>query len=69
MLYCNRVGWEEGSFYTGGSHVVRPGGEVMIRSPYLEEHLLVTDIDLREVDRLRWKLPLLRAERHDLEGP
>jgi predicted amidohydrolase len=69
VVYCNRVGWEEGSFYTGGSHIVRPGGEVMIRAPYLEEHLLVTEIDLREVDRLRWKLPLLRAERHDLEGP
>jgi hypothetical protein len=41
----------------------------MIRAPYLDEHLLVTEIDLREVDRLRWKLPLLRAERHDLEGP
>jgi predicted amidohydrolase len=69
VVYCNRVGWEEGSFYTGGSHVVRPGGEVMMRAPYLDEHLLVTEVDLREVDRLRWKLPLLRAERHDLEGP
>ncbi|HSM13913.1 MAG TPA: nitrilase-related carbon-nitrogen hydrolase, partial [Thermoanaerobaculia bacterium] len=23
VVYCGRVGWEEGSFYTGGSHVVR----------------------------------------------
>ena len=69
VLYCNRVGWEEGSFYTGGSHIVRPGGEVMARAPFLDEHLLVADLDLRDADRLRWRLPLLRAERTDLEGP
>ncbi len=69
VLYCNRVGWEEGSFYSGGSHVVRPGGEVMARAPYLEEHLLLADIDLREVDRLRWRLPLVRSERTDIRTP
>ena len=69
ILYCGRVGWEEGTFYTGGSHVVRPGGELMVRAPYLDEHLLVADLDLREVDRLRWRLPILAAERHDITGP
>ncbi len=69
VLYCGRVGWEEGTFYTGGSHVVRPGGEVLARAPYLDEHLLVADIDLREVDRLRWRLPILAAERNDIRGP
>ena len=69
VLYCGRVGWEEGSFYTGGSHVVRPGGELLARAPYLEEHLLVADLDLREVDRLRWRLPILADERGDIEGP
>jgi predicted amidohydrolase len=69
VLYCNRVGWEEGSFYPGVSHVVRPGGEVLQRAPVLEEHLLVADIDLREADRLRWRLPLLADERQDIEGP
>jgi predicted amidohydrolase len=69
VLYCGRVGWEEGSFYTGGSHIVRPGGEVLARAPYLDEHLLVADIDLREVDRLRWRLPILAAERTDITGP
>lgn len=69
VLYCGRVGWEEGTFYTGGSHIVRPGGELLARAPYLDEHLLVADIDLREVDRLRWRLPILAAERSDIEGP
>jgi predicted amidohydrolase len=69
VLYCNRVGWEEGSFYAGGSHVVRPGGEVLERAPVIDEHLLVADIDLREADRLRWRMPLLADERQDIEGP
>jgi len=69
VAYCNRVGWEEGSFYPGGSHVVRPGGDVAVRAPFLDEHLLVTEIDLRESDRLRWRLPLLEDERSDIVGP
>jgi len=69
VAYCNRVGWEEGSFYAGGSHIVRPGGEVLARAPFLDEHLLVAEIDLREADRLRWRLPLLEDERSDIEGP
>lgn len=69
VAYCNRVGWEEGSFYPGVSHLVRPGGEVVTRAPILEEHLLVAEIDLRDADRLRWRLPLLDDERFDIEGP
>lgn len=69
VVYCNRVGWEEGSFYAGASHIVRPGGDLLERAPVLEEHLLVADLDLRESDRLRWKLPLLADERTDIEGP
>lgn len=68
VLYCNRVGWEEGSFYPGGSHIVRPGGEVLARAPFLEPHLLVAEIDPREVDRLRWRLPLVHAVRRDIRG-
>jgi predicted amidohydrolase len=69
VVYCNRVGWEEGSFYPGLSHVVRPGGEIADRAPLLDEHLLITEIDLRDSDRLRWRLPLLDDERSDIEGP
>jgi predicted amidohydrolase len=69
VVYCNRVGWEEGTFYTGGSHVVRPGGELVARAPILDEHLLVEEIDLRDADRIRWRLPLLAEERTDVVGP
>ena len=69
VLYCNRVGWEEGSFYSGGSHIVRPDGEILCRAEGLSEELIVSRIDLREVDRVRWRLPLLQSARNDIEGP
>src|SRR4030095_15819888 len=69
VVYCNRVGWEEGSFYSGSSHVVRPGGEIVDRAPVLDTHLLLAELDLREAARLRWRLPLLDDERADIEGP
>jgi N-carbamoylputrescine amidase len=69
VAYCNRVGWEEGSFYHGSSHIVRPGGDIAVRAPVLGEHLLIADLDLRDADRLRWKLPLLAVERADVSGP
>lgn len=69
VLYCNRVGWEEGSFYGGGSHIVRPDGEVLCRAEGLAEELVIARIDLREVDRIRWRLPLLQASRSDIAGP
>lgn len=69
VFYCNRVGWEEGSFYAGGSHIVRPGGEILQRAGYLDEELLVARIEPREVDRVRWRLPLVHAVRDDIQGP
>ena len=69
VFYCNRVGWEEGSFYTGGSHVVRPGGEILDCASFLGEELLVVRIDQREVERVRWRLPLVHAVRDDIQGP
>jgi N-carbamoylputrescine amidase len=69
LLYCNRVGWEEGSFYAGASHIVRPDGQILMQAASLEEDLLVARLDLREADRMRWRLPLLQSYRRDIEGP
>jgi len=68
LVYCNRVGWEEGSFYAGASHIVRPDGQIVMRASTFEEDLLVARLDLREVDRVRWRVPLLQTHRRDIEG-
>jgi predicted amidohydrolase len=66
LCYCNRVGYEDGTCFWGGSEVIGPTGEVLLEAPQLEEGLLGVTIDLREVRRERIGNPLLRDERLDL---
>lgn len=63
LLFCNRVGTEDGAMFWGGSAVFGPTGEVVAQAPLLEETLLVAEIDLNEVRRVRSRLPLLGDER------
>lgn len=62
----NRVGFEDGINYWGGATVYDPNGELVVKGPYFEEALTVTEIDLRQLHRTRSRLPLLRDERPDI---
>jgi NAD+ synthase (glutamine-hydrolysing) len=66
IVHCNRVGFEGGLNFWGGSTIVEPSGEIMVNAPYFEEALTVRCIDLNAVRRTRSRLPLLRDERPDL---
>ena len=66
LCYCNRVGYEDGTCFWGGSEVIAPTGEALLKAPQLEEVLLRVSIDRREVRRERIANPLLRDERLDL---
>jgi predicted amidohydrolase len=66
VLYCNRVGYEDGKVFAGGSAIVDPNGEFLLRGHYFEETLLLHTIDLNQVRRTRVRLPLLRDERPTL---
>lgn len=66
VVHCNRVGFEGGMNFWGGSTIVGPNGEFLARAPYLDETLLVHTIDLNELHRTRSRLPLLRDERTGL---
>jgi len=65
LLYCNRVGYEDGINFWGGSRVVDPEGSVCAEAGDGEE-LLWHRLDLDAVRRVRLAYPLLRDERHDL---
>jgi len=65
LLYCNRVGFEDGVNFWGGSRVVDPDGKVCVEAGDGEE-LLWHRIDLNAIRRVRLANPLLRDERHDL---
>ena len=66
ILHCNRVGYEDGKNFWGGSSVVDPDGEFMTRGLYFDEALITQQIDLNQLHRTRARLPLLRDERPGL---
>lgn len=66
ILFCNRVGCEEGVTFWGGSSVVGPDGQTIARAPYLEEAQLSATIDPGLVRRERARTQLLSEERIDL---
>jgi NAD+ synthase (glutamine-hydrolysing) len=66
VIHCNRVGYEDGKNFWGGSSVVDPNGEFLTRGLYFDEALITQTIDLNQVNRTRSRLPLLRDERPHL---
>jgi predicted amidohydrolase len=66
VVYANRVGYEDGACFWGGSEVVGPTGASLAKARYLEEDLLVVDVDAGALRRARVANPLLRDERLDL---
>jgi len=61
ILFSNRVGFEDGVNFWGGSNVTSPGGEMISHAPLQEERLIVADLDSNEVQRAR------RFSRHFLD--
>jgi predicted amidohydrolase len=66
VVHCNRVGYEDGKNFWGGSSVVDPNGEFMTHGHYFDEALITQMIDLNQIHRTRSRLPLLRDERPHL---
>ncbi|RME08447.1 MAG: carbon-nitrogen hydrolase [Anaerolineae bacterium] len=63
VVHANRVGFEDGLNFWGGSTVFDPNGRLVGQAPYFEETVLTVEIDLRQLRRTRARLPLLRDER------
>jgi predicted amidohydrolase len=66
VVHCNRVGFEDGLNFWGGSTVYGPDGALLAQAPYFEPTLLTVDLDWAALRRVRIQLPLLRDERSDL---
>ncbi len=66
VAHANRVGFEDGVNFWGGSTVFGPDGDLIVQAPYFEEALAVTTVDLSALRRARARLPLLRDERPEL---
>ncbi|HEX9022408.1 MAG TPA: nitrilase-related carbon-nitrogen hydrolase [Geobacteraceae bacterium] len=62
VLYCNRVGFEDGVNFWGGSEAVGPGGEVIARASILDEDFILAEIEEGALRRERIFSPLMRDE-------
>lgn len=61
LLFCNRVGFEDGVNFWGGSAITNPSGEMVVVGKFFSEDLIVGQIDSLEVQRAR------RFSRHFLD--
>lgn len=66
IVHVNRVGYEDGKAFWGGSSIVDPNGNFLVRGLYFDEALITHTIDLNAIRRTRARLPLLRDERPGL---
>jgi len=66
VLYCNRVGSEDGAIFAGGSFVFDPEGTLLARAPEVDEAVLVCDLDLGLVRDVRKRWTFKRDERPEI---
>jgi NAD+ synthase (glutamine-hydrolysing) len=59
VAFASLVGFEGGKGFPGGSVIVSPGGEIVLRGPLFEEAVLTYDVDFDEITRARAESPLL----------
>jgi len=66
FLYCNRVGYEDGANFWGGSMAIGPNGDIIAQEEDADEALVLASLDLGDVRRQRLANPLLRDEKLEL---
>jgi predicted amidohydrolase len=66
VVLVNRVGFEDGVNFFGGSLVVDPYGNIVARGKMHDEDLVVAEVDFDLVRRARAQSPLLRDEKIEL---
>ena len=66
VAHCNRVGFEGGELFWGGSAIYAPTGERVVKADTFDETLICQDIDLDAVRRARSTTETLRDERLNL---
>ncbi len=62
VIYVNRVGYEDGVGFWGGSHVVSPSGEILAEAPQFEPAVAVARFEEATLRRERISSPLVRDE-------
>ena len=63
VIVVNRVGFEDGLCFWGGSKATGPDGSTIAEAPMLDESLTIAEFDPAELRRQRLIAPLARDER------
>lgn len=66
VVYCNRVGIEDGMTFAGGSFIFGPSGKLLGKAPYLDRNFFIQDINLDLVREYRKKLEFKRDDRPEI---
>jgi predicted amidohydrolase len=66
LAYVNLVGIEDGLQFWGGSRVVSPTGELLVKAKYDEEDLVICEVDYNDMKPAETFIPLLRDLRPDI---
>jgi len=66
MFRVNRVGSEEKQDFYGRSFCVSPEGELLGEPAGMREGIILIDVDLKEIDKVRKEWPFLKDRRPDV---
>jgi len=66
VVYCNRVGFEDGKAFAGGSFIFDPSGRRIVKAPEAEEDLVLADLRLEAIRAARKKWTFLRDDRPEV---
>jgi len=66
VVYANRIGFEDGKAFAGGSFIFSPLGSLVARASAVDEEMLIADLDLAEVRAARKAWPFKRDDRPEL---
>jgi predicted amidohydrolase len=66
LAYVNLTGVEDGLQFWGGSRLVSPTGDVLVKAKYDEEDLVVCEVDYQDIKPAETFIPTLRDLRPEL---
>lgn len=66
VIFTNRIGFEDGVNFWGGSEIVMPSGRVEVKGDYFKECLITGKVSIDALRRERIFSPLLRDEKIEL---
>ena len=66
VVYCNRVGVEDGKTFAGGSFIFGPDGRLLAKAAELEEELVLADLPLDDIRAARKKWTFKRDDQPEI---